>query len=188
PTIYDPGSGPRVRDMRAFLASPYFPQPPAPDAEFAAKEVLEMLCTILPDEMAMVLWYNKSRASSRVCPACKRIYHLGDALRDPMMREEDSSDDDEEDPSHSLRREQEISGLCSPICFCLAALNYPGAIKPAWGRYAEDMDEQTWAILNGPGIRQAPSEETAALSMLVRMTRLHDLGLAQLCLGEDDVP
>lgn len=75
PFIYDPGTGPRVRDTRAFLTSRYFSQPPALDvgsrssccmsfysylnqiplcAEFAQEEVLQMLCTVLPEETALV--------------------------------------------------------------------------------------------------------------------------------------
>lgn len=57
PNIYDPGNGPRVRDTRAFLSS-FFAQPPAWDdelcAEFAQEEVLQMLCTVLPEEFALV--------------------------------------------------------------------------------------------------------------------------------------
>ena len=34
PFIYDPGTGPRVRDTRAFLTSCYFSQPPALDVGF----------------------------------------------------------------------------------------------------------------------------------------------------------
>jgi hypothetical protein len=57
PYIHDPGNGPRVRDARTFLDS-YFAQPPALDdplcAEFAQEEVFQMLCTILPEEAALV--------------------------------------------------------------------------------------------------------------------------------------
>jgi hypothetical protein len=34
PFIYDPGTGPRVRDTRAFLTSRYFSQPPALEVKF----------------------------------------------------------------------------------------------------------------------------------------------------------
>lgn len=58
PCIYDPGNGARVRDTRAFLTSSFFAQSPALDdplcAEFAQEEVLEMLCTVLPEETALV--------------------------------------------------------------------------------------------------------------------------------------
>jgi hypothetical protein len=57
PSIHDPGNGPRVRDVRAFLSS-FFAQPPSLDdplcAEFSQEEVLQMLCTTLPDETATV--------------------------------------------------------------------------------------------------------------------------------------
>lgn len=57
PYIHDPGNGPRVRDTRAFLNS-YFAQPPGLNdplcAEFAQEEVCQMLCTVLPEETALV--------------------------------------------------------------------------------------------------------------------------------------
>lgn len=57
PNIYDPGTGPRVRNAREFLTS-YFAQPPSLNdllcAEFAQEEILQMLCTILSEDMAIV--------------------------------------------------------------------------------------------------------------------------------------
>ncbi|KAK2464123.1 hypothetical protein APHAL10511_003871 [Amanita phalloides] len=188
PYIHDPGNGPRVRDTRAFLSSTYFAQKPAMHiplcAEFAQPEILEMLRTILPEETALILWYNKSRATSRICPTCQRLYCLGDKLPDlstdePLIQKEQSSP--------CLQREQEISGLCSPVCFVLASFDYPGAIKMAWGCTADEMDDETWTILNGPGKSNTCSELGTALGMLVKMTRLHDLGLGQLCFGEIDL-
>lgn len=124
PYIYDPGNGPRVRDTRAFLTSSYFAQQPALDdplcAEFAQEEVLQMLMTVLPDDLALVcamlysgvpniflqmLWYNKSRATSRICPSCQRLYRLGDTLP-PLMGENQGA-------SPHLAKEQKISGLCA---------------------------------------------------------------------------
>lgn len=74
PNIYDPGNGPRVRDTRAFLPS-FFAQPPALDdplcAEFAQEEILQMLCTVLPEETAIVRSSTESaygyRLLSRSC-------------------------------------------------------------------------------------------------------------------------
>ncbi|KAF8797673.1 hypothetical protein BYT27DRAFT_7237134 [Phlegmacium glaucopus] len=185
PFIHDPGNGPRVRIARDFISS-FFAQPPALDdplcAEFAQEEVLQMLCTILPEETALVLWYNKSRARSRVCPACQRLYRLGDVL--PGHIEEELRKDRPLPPQ--LLREQEISGLCSPVCFILASFNYPGAIKSAWGRMEDEMDDLTWDLLNGPGEGAAPGDTGRTLGMVVKMTRLHDLGLAQLCFDSDE--
>ncbi|KAF9463331.1 hypothetical protein BDZ94DRAFT_1259104 [Collybia nuda] len=187
PFIHDPGNGPRVRDTRAFLSSKFFAQPPAFDiplcAEFAQEEILEMLCTILPEETALILWYNKSRATSRICPACQRLYCLGDILPDHVP---DGAERVGKRPSPLLEREQNISGLCSPVCFVLASFNYPGAIQSAWGRMEDEMDDKTWELLNGPGEGSVQNDVGRSLGMLVKMTRLHDLGLAQLCLGEED--
>lgn len=185
PFIHDPGNGPRVRIAKEFISS-FFAQPPAFDdplcAEFAQEEVLQMLCTVLPEETALVLWYNKSRARSRVCPACQRLYRLGDVL--PGLVEEDPRKDRPLPPQ--LLKEQEISGLCSPVCFILASFNYPGAIKSAWGRMEDEMDDLTWDLLNGPGEGAASGDIGQTLGMVVKMTRLHDLGLAQLCFGIDE--
>lgn len=57
PCVEDLGNGPRVRDIVAFLQSKIAAPPSFDDplcAEFAQKEVLEMVCTLLPEETAMV--------------------------------------------------------------------------------------------------------------------------------------
>ncbi|KAF8637164.1 hypothetical protein AX17_003068 [Amanita inopinata Kibby_2008] len=186
PYIHDPGNGPRVRDTRAFLSSSFFAQKPALDiplcAEFAQPEILEMLRTVLPEETALILWYNKSRATSRICPACQRLYRLGDNLPGHVT---DIPTSPKQRMSPYLRREQEISGLCSPVCFILASFNYPSTIKQAWGRMADEIDDQAWEIMNGVGEGNATGEVGIALGLLVKMTRLHDLGLDQLCLDLD---
>ncbi|KAF7307741.1 hypothetical protein MKEN_01134200 [Mycena kentingensis (nom. inval.)] len=192
PFIHDPGNGHRVRHMRTFLSS-FFAQPPATSeddpiaAEFAVEEVKEMLLLLcsegmLTEELALALWYNKSRATSRVCPACQRLYRLGDVLATHTDAEDAPSS---QTSSPQLEREQEISGLCSTLCFILASYNYPAAIKSAWGTMAEDMEEDAWRLLNTSPEAGVPSAESVGLGMLVRMTRLHDLGLAQLVL---DIP
>ncbi len=68
----------------------------------------------------------------------------------------------------------------------MALFNYPSAIKSAWGATADEMDESTWDLLNGPEDALTNTEESRALGMLVKMTRLHDLGLAQLCFDSDE--
>lgn len=55
--IYDAGTGPRVRSMGEFLRSNFASEPTWDDelcAEFAQEEMLEMLRTVLPEEMALV--------------------------------------------------------------------------------------------------------------------------------------
>ena len=64
----------------------------------------------------------------------------------------------------------------SPVCFILSAYNYPGAIRSTWGRMAEELDDATWDLLDGPG----QQTNDMGLGMLLKMTRLHDLGLGQL--------
>lgn len=183
PIIHDPGNGPRVRDVRGFLAS-FFAQPPSLEdplcAEFSQEEVLQMLCTALSEETAIVLWYNKSRATSRICPSCRRLYRLGDIL--PDLTSDDGENHINEIRSPLLAREQEISGLCSPLCFIVASFEYPSAIKTTWGRTADQIDDFTWDLLNGPGDGQGDK----GLGLLLKMARLPDLGLGQLCLPDID--
>ena len=57
PPVYDPGTGPRVKSMGEFLRSSFASEPTWDDelcAEFAQEEMLEMLRSVLPDEMALV--------------------------------------------------------------------------------------------------------------------------------------
>ena len=57
PPVYDPGTGPRVKSMGEFLRSSFASGPTWDDelcAEFAQEEMVEMLRSVLPDEMALV--------------------------------------------------------------------------------------------------------------------------------------
>ena len=57
PPVYDPGTGPRVKSMDEFLRSSFASEPTWDDelcAEFAQEEMVEMLRSVLPDEMALV--------------------------------------------------------------------------------------------------------------------------------------
>ena len=65
----------------------------------------------------------------------------------------------------------------SPVCFILASYNYPGAIRATFGRRAEDISDEVWDELEGPG---AGAEDRLGLGTMLKMTRCHDLGLAQL--------
>ena len=68
PFIHDPGNGPRVKDARAFLSS-RFAAPPSVDdplcAEFADEALAEMLCTVLPEETALVRSTKECSSSLR---------------------------------------------------------------------------------------------------------------------------
>lgn len=64
------------------------------------------------------------------------------------------------------------------MCFVLASLNYPEAIRVIFGRSAEEMEEITWEYLNTAG--SGVGRDDGGLSMILRMTRLDDLGLGQL--------
>jgi hypothetical protein len=84
-----------------------------------------------------------------------------------------------------------LTGVGSPVCFILASFEYPYAIKTTWGRTADEIDDFTWNLLNGPGDGRGDK----GLSLLLKMARLPDLGLGQLCLpdinfdaGSEDEP
>lgn len=70
----------------------------------------------------------------------------------------------------------------------LAAHRSPIAAKVAWGRMAEDLDDATWGLLDEleppRSTQMTPPEAGVGLGMLLKMTRLHDLGLAQLCVPD----
>lgn len=68
-----------------------------------------------------MVWYNRTRRSSRICPVCQRLYTLGDLLPDQLATCEDNGSlgtrarmgDDR--PSPQLTREQALSGLCTSM-------------------------------------------------------------------------
>ena len=69
PPIYNGGTGPRVKSMDSFLRSGFASEPTWDDelcAEFAQEEMLEMLRTVLPEEMALVSaeqsWHQSASA------------------------------------------------------------------------------------------------------------------------------
>jgi hypothetical protein len=51
---------------------------------------------------------------------------------------------------------------------------------------ADEMDDDSWYLLNGPGDGTTHSDLSQGLGMLVKMTRLHDLGLGQLCFSDSE--
>ncbi|KAG9127040.1 hypothetical protein FRC07_000925 [Ceratobasidium sp. 392] len=176
--IIDPGTGPRVRDLYVFLASPFAARPSLDDPVcdwFCDSTTFAIVEQLLPPELALILHYNKTRLVARICPACRRFYKAGDLL--PLLSPEPGSIDDldrEQEDSRTMH-EQHISGLCSFICFSLALFNYPGA-RGAWGRTAEQLDSWTTELLNGPGAG-VPDQ---GMSDLVKMTRNHDLGIGYM--------
>jgi hypothetical protein len=74
PIIYDPGNGPRVRNMRAFLKSSFAHPVWTADplcAEFAQREILQMLRTVLPEETALVRPLPRSFLGEGLLPALR---------------------------------------------------------------------------------------------------------------------
>lgn len=62
------------------------------------------------------------------------------------------------------------------MCFIVASFNYPSAISASWGKMAEELDAETCDLLNGPG----QGLDDQGLGLLLRLTRLHDMGLRQM--------
>ena len=66
----------------------------------------------------------------------------------------------------------------------------PAIAEVTMGHMAEELDDATWELLDRTGPARPVQEEAGAsvasvgLAMLLKMTRLHDLGLAQLCIPE----
>lgn len=195
PCVTDQGNGPHVNDVRAFLASRLCSAPSLDDAlcaEFAREEVREMLGAVLPEDMALILWHNKSRARARICPACRRLYRLGELVREPLLddgspvRLPDEGESARADAqAQRRRREQEISGICSALCFMLVAHRYPAVLRGCWGRVGDELADATWDELDAPLPRSA-ADEGLGFSMVLKMTRCHDLGLGQLFGVDDD--
>ncbi|KAG8711403.1 hypothetical protein FRC08_015937 [Ceratobasidium sp. 394] len=176
--ILDPGTGPRVRDLYVFLASPFAARPSLEDPVcdwFCDSTTFAIVEQLLPPELALILHYNRTRLAARICPACRRFYNVGDQLA--LLSSEPGSIDELDRQQEDSRtvHEQHISGLCSFICFSLALFNYPGA-RGAWGRTAEQLDGWTTELLNGPGAG-VPDQ---GMSDLVKMTRNHDLGIGYM--------
>jgi hypothetical protein len=151
------------------------------------------------------VWYNRTRRSSRICPACQRLYTLGDVLPDHFSSEDPEGGQKarvgQRKPSPQLNREQALSGLCeflflfyllsrishyrigSPVCFALASYNHQHVVHSVWG----SSGTRPWRLLASPS-RNPPASD-GGLGLAVRMTRRADLGLGQL-LGfvPDDEP
>ena len=75
--------------------------------------------------------------------------------------------------------------LGSALCFILVAYRYPAAIRSTWGRMAEELSDETWEELDCPGLGDKP--DTMGLSMMLKMTRCHDLGLGQLFFPGEEI-
>ncbi|KAF8522696.1 hypothetical protein BU17DRAFT_27302, partial [Hysterangium stoloniferum] len=148
--IINKWNGPRVTNVSDFLASRHAFPVSMDDpicAVYALPEVKDMFLRVLPLDTALILWYNKSRKSARICPACRRCYLVGDTLLPHVMDQTDSRAE-YLDPRNVC--EKRISGICSLMCFGIASYNWPGCIG-AWGSWMSEVDPQTRSIMQGDG-------------------------------------
>ena len=73
------------------------------------------------------------------------------------------------------------------MCFILASFSTPETIKSTWGRTADEISDEIWALLDGKVQTDVKKgNDGLGLGLLLRMTRLADLGLGQLCMPEVD--
>ncbi|CAG7851165.1 SubName: Full=Uncharacterized protein {ECO:0000313/EMBL:CCA71860.1} [Serendipita indica DSM 11827] len=187
PYIYDPGNGPRVRDFVAFLHSPFAVQPSVEfvrvgepkggaedDVDWTDNELVGLLARAVPDELALVLWYNRTRATHRICPTCQRVYHVGEALRPHLPgvdSEEEQSVTEEEVKRHAARTaEQWLSGICSIPCFALSTYTLGPAAVLAYGLWWSQLDEGTKVALQ-PGEDEEERIDDQGLSAYVALSR-----------------
>lgn len=189
--IYDPGNGPRVRDFLAFLKSPFAApvaqsflhvgvdpgslrdiQSDAAEQKYSAANIIPVLNRFLPGEFATLLWFNRTRKTQRICPACQRLYNLADDLPPLIMPAQGEAP--EADPE-GIRRERELSGICSLPCFALATYNYGPAAVWAYGLMLPEIDEDALDAIESGG----SGVDDQGLSTYVRMTRYDGSGLLE---------
>ncbi|EJD05000.1 uncharacterized protein FOMMEDRAFT_18678, partial [Fomitiporia mediterranea MF3/22] len=204
PFIVNPGNGPRVKDTETFLSSFFCPPVSLSDrncAQFARDEILTVLYAVLPRELALIVWYNKTRDIDRICPACQRLYRVGDSLVDPISGELVDMNNPETPPQ--LFREQLLSGMCSFPCFFLASYSshpYTTEVaRGAWGLLYDELHAQTRSLLDATdpstaailrygfaALTPSMTEESKSgsdergLGRAMRMTRKKDLGLGEV--------
>jgi hypothetical protein len=71
------------------------------------------------------------------------------------------------------------------MCFGAASFNFPGSIS-AWGIYDHEMDDDTRALLNGPG----EGIDDEGLGMYLKLSRQDDPGfrtIINLCYGDEAI-
>ncbi|KAF8317938.1 hypothetical protein DL93DRAFT_2076473 [Clavulina sp. PMI_390] len=171
-TYLNPSGGDqRLSGVLEFLDTPYAEPPSLTDiryAPFARHDVLDVLRRYLPEELALTVWYNKSRKEGRICAVCRRFYKLGDTLP-PLI----SADTTDHDADPRCKAERHISGLCTFVCFGTAAFNTPGA-GGAWGKMESQLDRETARAINNP---PPPSVDDEGLGTLFKLTRRADVGV-----------
>ncbi|KAF8317278.1 uncharacterized protein EI90DRAFT_2979154 [Cantharellus anzutake] len=165
-------SGPRLSSVQEFVSSPFADPPTLSDpqcAYFASENILNALTYYLPFELALIVWYNKTRAESRICAACQRFYRLGEKLPS-LIRTDPQLEAVYDGPQRE--REKWISGLCSFMCFGITLVNAPGIGLNAWGRFEHEIDQQTLWLINN----SQPTVDDQGLGRLFKLTRKPDAG------------
>lgn len=122
----------------------------------------------------------------RVCPACRRVYNLGESLLPHLNKALPDTAGPEK-----TGNEQRLSGICTVLslflsdafmlnsflgsfpCFALASYKYGAGGALAHGLRSDQLDELTKDTLAGPG---APIDD-GGLSMYLNISRMDGLEL-----------
>ena len=146
-----------VNDLRDFLD--VHPTHISSDPErrtWATEEACLELSNMFPDDTAgevlcNLFLYNKTRDVDRICPSCRRVYRVGEAPQAYESFEAFLARDDDRVPkvNSATREEQDLSGICSGLCFeaLIDGFEYLSA---------EEIND--WAHCNAPylaGIQEA---------------------------------
>ncbi|TFK54015.1 hypothetical protein OE88DRAFT_1732743 [Heliocybe sulcata] len=123
------GAGLHVTNVSQFLASSYA-DPVGPSEEHRGwvlgQDDVKRMFGGAPDLGAIFL-FNKQRETQRVCPACRRVYRVGEGVAGTHLQ-----------TSSSERQEQELSGICSYPCAVVM-----GAAD-VMGKSADELHQQDY--------------------------------------------
>ncbi|KZT19700.1 hypothetical protein NEOLEDRAFT_935965 [Neolentinus lepideus HHB14362 ss-1] len=118
-----------VTRVSQFLASSYA-DPVGPSEEHRGwtlgQDGITRMFGGAPDLGAIFL-FNKQRETQRICPACRRVYHVGEAIAGTNLQ-----------ANSTERQEQELSGICSYPCAVVM-----GAAE-VMGKSADELHQQDY--------------------------------------------
>lgn len=117
-------------DPAAFISTHPLPRSTDPDRlAFATPKVAQLLTSQFPQDaagrtMVQLMIFNKAHARYRICPSCWRVYRVGEAARmwegtfeAWLARPHDRMGPTPMRATGSVEEEQELSGICSRLCF-----------------------------------------------------------------------